>query len=254
MGKKLVAIITGASSGIGEATAYRLAEAGYDLSLCARRVDALERVSEKCESLGARVYTQVVDVCSESDRVSYIENTFKMFPQVDVLFNNAGLALGLENFLSASEEDARVMFETNVIAVKEMTTLVLPKMIAVGRGHLVFMGSIAGHQAYENGSMYCASKHAQEAMIQSLRKEIVSHPIRISSIDPGMVNTEFSKVRFKGDQSKADKVYDGITPLFANDIADCVYWVLDRPAHVNISRIDVFPVHQVNARIVHKKS
>jgi 3-hydroxy acid dehydrogenase / malonic semialdehyde reductase len=250
MDHKKTVLITGASSGIGEETAYKLAKRGYSLALCARRIEKLETVAKNCENLGSSVYFESVDVTIPAQREAFVNYVIKKFGKIDVLFNNAGLALGLEDYCHSDSEDVKIMFETNVIAVMEMTKLVLPKMIEDGNGHLVFMGSVAGHQSYENGSGYCGSKHALRAMINSLRQEIAAHPIRISSIDPGLVDTEFSLVRFRGDKDKAESVYDGIHPLLGEDIAECVDWVISRPPHVNISEIDVFPVHQADARKV----
>ena len=249
---KKIAMITGASSGIGASAARKLAGQGYNLSLCARREEALEKIARQCEKLGAQAHWQVADVRDAGDRERFVSGALERFGKVDVLFNNAGLAIGLDPLLETDAEDARTVFETNVLAVIEMTRLALPGMIQRGSGHLVFMGSIAGRQAYEGGSVYCASKFALRAMVDSLRQEIAEHPIRITLIDPGMVETEFSVVRFRGDKDRADSIYKGIKALTGDDIAETVFWSISQPPHVNISEILVCPVHQADARKIVK--
>ena len=251
-GMAKVAMITGASSGIGASLAGALAAHGYDLSLCARREDKLEETARQCERLGAKTHWQAVDVTNAASRENFVSSAVKRFGKIDALVNNAGLALGLDPLLQTDVKDAATVFETNVLAVMELTRLVLPGMIHRGSGHLVFMGSIAGRQAYEGGSVYCASKFALRAMVDSLRQEMAEHPIRITLIAPGMVETEFSVVRFKGDKDRADSVYKGITPLTGEDIAESVFWSMSQPPHVNISEMTICPVHQADARKIFK--
>ena len=222
------------------------------MALCARREEKLNEVAETCRKEGVQVFSQVVDVTDKGQREKFFNETLRTFNKIDVLFNNAGLALGIDHYKETKTENLRIMFETNVFASFECTKLVLPHMIERQSGHLVFMGSVAGHQSYEGGSVYCASKHAQRAMIESLRQEISEHPIRITSLDPGAVETEFSIVRL-GSKDAASKVYAGFTPLTANDIAECVYFALSRPSHVNIAQMNIFPVHQADARKISKK-
>ncbi|MFH0776218.1 MAG: SDR family NAD(P)-dependent oxidoreductase [Patescibacteria group bacterium] len=251
---KPVAIITGASAGIGAATAKKFAANGYDLAICARREKELARVAQDCEELGAKVLAVSLDIAEQKNRENFADVIFKKFSKVDVLVNNAGMALGFADYLHAETTNIEKMFAVNVIATFEMTRLVLTKMIERKSGHLIFLGSIAAHQSYEKGGGYCASKHAQRALVDSLRLEIADQPIRITSIDPGMVETEFSVVRFGGDKNRAKKVYEGIQPLVAADIAECIFWASSRPPHVNIAEIDVFPVHQVGMSKIYRKA
>ncbi|MFA6458297.1 MAG: SDR family NAD(P)-dependent oxidoreductase [Patescibacteria group bacterium] len=243
--QKPLVVITGASAGIGAATARKFAENGYNLAICARRSDRLALVADECEKLGAEVLASELDIGEQKNRENFVKDILAKFGKVDALVNNAGMALGFANYLNAEIADIEKMFAVNVVASFEMTRLILPKMLEQKSGHLIFLGSIAAHQSYENGGGYCASKHAQRALVDSLRLEIADQPIRITSIDPGMVETEFSVVRFGGDTERAKKVYAGIKPLVAEDIAECIFWAASRPPHVNIAEIDVFPVHQV---------
>jgi len=250
---KKLAIVTGASAGIGAATAIALAKAGYDLAICARRLEKLEETAKLCEAAGATVLARAVDICEADQRADFVAATLEQFGKIDLLVNNAGGAKGFANYADYPEADLRWMLEVNVIATHELTKIVLPGMLERDSGDLVFIGSIADNQPYENGSAYCASKHAQRAMIEVLRQEIAASNIRVSTIKPGMVETEFSEVRFAGDKSKAAKVYEGLQPLAATDIADLITFAVTRPAHVNISELHVFPVHQADARKVVRK-
>jgi len=247
---KKLAIVTGASAGIGAATAVQLAAAGYDIAICARRADKLAKTAATCEAAGATVLSQTVDICDAEQRAAFVAVTLKKFGKIDLLVNNAGGAKGWANYEDYSEADLRWMLEINVIATHELTKLVLPGMLERDSGDLIFIGSIADNQPYEHGSAYCASKHAQRAMIEALRQEIAASSIRVSTIKPGMVETEFSDVRFAGDRDKAAKVYAGLQPLVADDIADLITFAVTRPPHVNISELHVFPVHQADARKV----
>lgn len=232
------AVITGASSGIGEATAYRLAEEGFELVLGARRLDRLREVADKC---GARAYE--LDVTDKASVSAFCER----IDSCNVLVNNAGLASGFEPVTSLSEERLRVMWETNVLGLIWMTQALHEHLVASGNGHVVNVGSIAGREAYPGGAGYTTSKHAVRVLTETMRVEWAGEPVRITEIAPGLVETEFSVVRFDGDRAKAKTPYEGIEPLTAEDIADCIAWAVTRPPHVNIDEIVVKPVRQASA-------
>jgi 3-hydroxy acid dehydrogenase/malonic semialdehyde reductase len=236
------AVVTGASSGIGAATALVLAEAGVRLALGARRV---ERVEELVAGLPGEHVVAPLDVTDAESCKSFVETATSAFDRIDMLVNNAGLALGRSTILDADEEDERVMLETNVLGVTRMTRLCLPHM-EDGRGHIVNLGSWAGREAYSQGGMYVGSKYAVRALTYVLRKELVGR-IRVSTVDPGMVgDTEFSDVRFRGDADKKEAVYKGVDYLTPADVADCILWVLTRPPHMNIDEIVVKPLQQAS--------
>src|SRR4051795_13613848 len=220
------AIVTGASSGIGKATAGLLAEAGVRVAGGARRTDRLE-TDVKLE----------LDVRDPASSERFVEEAVRELGGVDILFNNAGLALGRYPFTESSEEDEDAVFNTNVNGLVRMTRLCLPHLR--DGGHIVNMGSVAGRQAYENGATYITSKFAVRGFTYALREDLLGRPIRITTVDDGLVETEFSVVRFKGDTEKAAAVYAGIDALTAEDIADCVMWALTRPWHVNVDEIVV---------------
>ena len=233
------AVVTGASSGIGQATARQLAAAGVRVAGGARRVDRLE--------------TDValeVDVTDPVSAEHFVREAVQQLGGIDILFNNAGLALGRYVFDESTEEDESAVFNTNVNGLVRMTRLCLPH-IRDG-GHIVNMGSIAGRQAYEKGASYVASKFAVRGFTYALREDLLGRPIRITTVDGGLVETEFSIVRFKGDVEQADAVYKGIDPLVAEDIADCVMWALTRPWHVNIDEIVVKARNQSSGARVHR--
>ena len=231
-------VVTGASSGIGAATALRLAEEGFDVVLGARRTDRIKEIADRC---GGRGYE--LDV---TDRDS-IESFVAEVGDAHVLVNNAGLASGLQPISEIDEERVRVMWETNVFGLLRMTKALLPKLIASGAGHVVNLGSIAGFEVYPGGGGYTASKHAVRALTRTLRLELLGQPVRITEIAPGLVETEFSQVRFDWDEEQAKKTYRGMQPLVGADIADCIAWVVTRPDHVNIDEIVVRPRAQASA-------
>ncbi|MDE3096551.1 MAG: SDR family NAD(P)-dependent oxidoreductase [Chloroflexota bacterium] len=233
-----VAVVTGGSSGIGAATAHALSAAGFDVVVGARRLDRLREVAAP---IGATAIA--LDV---RDRVS-VEAFCARVARCDVLVNNAGGALGLEPLAQADEAHWRTMWESNVLGLMLMTRALLPKLIASGNGHIVNIGSIAGLEVYPGGAGYTSAKHAVRAVTGTLRIELLGKPVRVTEIDPGMVDTEFSTVRFGGDAERAAKVYEGLTPLRAEDIADCVTWAVTRPKHVDIDQIVVRPVAQATA-------
>lgn len=238
-----VAVVTGASSGIGAATARRLAAEGFDVVVGARREDRLRAVADE---IGARALP--LDV---SDRAS-VEQFCAEVPDCRVLVNNAGGALGRDRVEDANEDEWRWMYEANVIGAMRMTKALLPAMEATGDGHVVMVGSIAGHEPYVGGAGYNAVKFGLRAMTKVLRLELLGRPIRVTSIDPGMVETEFSLVRFHGDEEQAAAVYANTTPLVADDIADCIAFAVTRPSHVNIDTMVVLPRDQAAAGAVHR--
>ncbi|MHB8375780.1 MAG: SDR family NAD(P)-dependent oxidoreductase [Dehalococcoidia bacterium] len=233
-----VAVVTGGSSGIGAATARALHGAGFEVMVGARR---LERLREVAAPIGATAIA--LDV---RDRAS-VDAFCARVGRCDVLVNNAGGALGLEPLAQADEAHWRTMWESNVLGLMLMTRALLPKLEASGNGHIVNIGSIAGIEVYPGGSGYTSAKHAVRAVTETLRIELLGKPVRVTEIDPGMVDTEFSTVRFGGDAERAAKVYEGLTPLRAEDIADCVTWAVTRPRHVDIDQIVVRPVAQATA-------
>ena len=245
MSTRGTAVVTGASSGIGAATAARLAAEGWDVVVGARRLDRLAAVAEP---IGARALP--LDVTDATSVMAFCAEV----PSCSLLVNNAGGARGLEPVADADEEAWRWMFEANVLGVARVTKALLPKLLASGDGHVVLVGSIAGLQAYPGGAGYNAAKFGAHAVNQVLRMELLGQPIRVTEIDPGMVETEFSTVRFAGDEERAASVYDGMTPLTADDIADCIAWAATRPSHVNIDQIVVLPRDQAGARQVHRRS
>ncbi|KAF9272336.1 hypothetical protein BGZ68_002501 [Mortierella alpina] len=243
-------LITGASSGIGEACARQFAQAGSNLLLAARRKDRLETLKQDLESRhpGILISTFDLDVRNRAR----VRKVAEEFGEVDVLINNAGLVIGLEKLEEITEEAMDTMIDTNVKGLVHVTQSVLPGMRARNKGHIINIGSVAGQQAYGNGSIYCASKAAVASISRALLYETVDTAIRISEINPGMVETEFSVVRFRGDKDKADSVYKGIQPLDGNDIAETVLFVAGRPDHVNIAEMLVFPTNQAAATTVHR--
>ena len=239
-----VAVVTGASSGIGAATARALGAAGYELVLGARRPDRLQEVAAP---LGARALP--LDV---TDRAS-VEAFAAAIPRLDVLVANAGKALGTDPIASAREELWETMFQTNVMGTLRTVRALLPKLEASGDGLVVVIGSIAGFETYRGGAGYTASKHALRALIRTLRLELLGRPVRVTEIAPGLVETEFSLVRFAGDAGRARQVYAGMEPLTAEDVAECVRWVCSLPPRVDIDEIVVRPRDQATATEVHRR-
>lgn len=242
---KKTAVITGASSGIGAATAKALADAGYHVVLGARRVDRLRAVAQDLDA-------QVVELdVTNHESVTALANCV---PTCDVLVNNAGGAIGADAVATSEEKDWQAMFDVNVLGTLRVTQALLPKLVQSGDGQIVTIGSIAAREPYEGGGGYNAAKHAVMALTRVLRIEMLGQPVRVCEIDPGMVETEFSVNRFAGDQAKADAVYAGMTPLRADDIADAVRWVVTRPSHVNIDSMMILARDQTSAKVVHRRS
>jgi NADP-dependent 3-hydroxy acid dehydrogenase YdfG len=235
---KRVAVVTGASSGIGAATAVRLAKEGFELVLGARRKEKLKEVAAQC---GGRALS--LDVTDDDSVMQFAA----AIDRADVLVNNAGLASGLETVAEIDLNRVRNMWETNVAGLLRVTQAFLDKLEASGAGHIVNLGSIAGFEVYPGGAGYTASKHAVRAINRTLRIELLGKPIRVTEVAPGLVETEFSLVRFDGDREKAAQPYEGLTPLTGEDIADCIAWAVTRPPHVNIDEIVVRPLAQASA-------
>lgn len=238
------AVVTGASGGIGAATAIALADHGFDVILGARRIDRLEVVAEQCG--GTAIPLDVTDPTS-------VDAFVRQTGDAHVLVNNAGGAKGLDRIEDADEDRWRWMWETNVLGLMRITKAFLPALIASGDGHIVNIGSTAGLEAYEGGAGYTSVKHGVRAITQTLRLELLGQPVRVSEIDPGLVETDFSRIRFDGDEERANKVYAGLTPLTADDIGAIVAFAVTRPAHVNIDQIVVRPRDQATSTRVHRR-
>jgi len=241
-----IAVVTGASAGIGEATARRLAADGFHVIVGARR---RERVDRLAEEIGGTPVT--LDVTSQESVAALAE---AVGPSCHVLVNNAGGALGLAPVEQADMGDWQWMLDANVLGVARVTKALLPALRGSGDGHIVVVGSIAGHEVYDGGAGYTAAKHGATAVVETLRLELLGEPIRVTEVAPGMVRTDFSLVRFRGDEERAAKVYNGLTPLVADDIADCIGWVVTRPSHVNVDLLVVKPRDQATGTRAHRRS
>jgi NADP-dependent 3-hydroxy acid dehydrogenase YdfG len=246
------ALITGATSGIGHATATLFAANGIKLILCGRRQDRLEVLRS---DLGKQteVHTLNFDVRDRDAVFAAIESLPKPFSSIDILINNAGNAHGLDPIDQGSLDDWDAMLDINVKGLLYVSKAILPKMVDRGSGHIINIGSTAGKEVYPKGNVYCASKHAVDAINQGMRIDLNPYGIRVGAVNPGLVETEFSNVRFKGDEARAHGVYQGFEPLRAEDIADIVYFVVTRPYHVNIADLIVMPTAQASSTIVNRK-
>ena len=247
--KGLTALITGASSGIGEACAREFAEAGFGLVLAARRRDRLEALAAQLET---EALTLELDVRDRTAVERALAGLPKNLEAIDVLVNNAGLGRGLDKLHEGKVDGFDEMIDTNVKGLFYVSRQVIPGMVERGRGHIINIGSIAGHEVYAGGNVYCATKHAVDALTKGMRIDLVETPIRVSTVDPGLVQTEFSRVRFYGDEQRARQVYQGYKPLTPKDVAEAVVWIATRPPHVQIAEIVIFPAAQASAAIVHK--
>jgi 3-hydroxy acid dehydrogenase/malonic semialdehyde reductase len=243
------AFITGATSGIGKAIAQILALNGYNLIITGRRMELLNDLSVW---ISKETEAEVISLCFDVRDQQQVENSIDSLTgkwgDIDLLINNAGLAVGLEPVHSGDADDWDRMIDTNVKGLLYISHKISPRMVAKGAGHIINLSSIAGHEAYANGAAYCASKHAVQAITKALRIELLPFGVKVSSISPGMVDTEFSIVRFKGDKVKADSVYKGLTPLYAQDIAEALLFMVTRPPHVNIDEVIIMPTDQASAR------
>src|SRR6476469_3987769 len=249
-----IVLITGASSGIGAACAQIFAQAGAKLILMARRE---ERLAALAAELSQKFACSPHLVCLDVRDRSQVETALAALPtpwsEVDILINNAGLSRGLNKLQEGSIPDWEEMIDTNVKGLLYMTRAIVPGMVSRSRGHVVNIGSIAGRQTYPKGNVYCASKAAVRAISEGLKQDLLGTPVRVTEIEPGLVETEFSNVRFHGDAEKAKNVYQGLTPLTADDVADVVYFCATRSPHVNISEVLLVPTDQASATLVHRK-
>lgn len=249
----MLVLVTGATSGIGRSTARVFAQHGHDIILTGRRSDRLSRLSDELSPFNVKVKTLCFDVRSESavrDAVASLSGEWK---NIDVLVNNAGLAAGLAPIHEGATAHWEQMIDTNMKGLLYMTRHVSPLMVARGKGHIVNIGSVAGKEVYANGNVYCATKHAVDALSKAMRIDLLPHHIKVTAVNPGMVETEFSVVRFEGDEQRAKKVYEGLQPLTPDDVADTVYWVTQRPAHVNINDILIMPAAQATSTQVNRR-
>ena len=248
-----IALITGATSGIGAACAETFAQQGYSLILVARRAQLLEENAAQLKTkYDINIQTLVADVRDKENLSQTLESLPADWKQVDVLINNAGLSQGLDPIDKGDTDDWDTMIDTNVKGLLYVTKIVSNWMIPQKRGHIINIGSIAGKEVYPNGNVYCASKHAVDALNKGMRIDLLPHNIKVTAINPGMVETEFSLVRFKGDEERAKNVYKGFEPLLAQDIADAIWFVVSRPAHVNINDMLIMPTAQASATITNK--
>jgi NADP-dependent 3-hydroxy acid dehydrogenase YdfG len=241
-------LITGATSGIGEACANLFAENGYQLIITGRRKEKLERLADSLSAqFGRPILALNFDISNQQACENAITNLPPQFKKIDVLLNNAGLAAGLNPIQDGLMSDWEAMIDINLKGLLYITRLVAPLMTAQKAGHIVNISSVAGKENYANGNVYCATKHAVDSLSQTMRIDLLQHGVKVTNIAPGMVETEFSLVRFKGDENRAKNVYVGLTPLSAHDIADAIFWAISRPDHVNISDIVITPKAQANA-------
>jgi 3-hydroxy acid dehydrogenase / malonic semialdehyde reductase len=247
--------VTGASSGIGRSTAIAFAREGCRLLLCARRSDALEELRPTLTSAGAlAVHLFELDVQKRASVEAAIAGLPVNWREIDVLVNNAGLSRGLAKLYEDDPQNWEEMIDTNVKGLLYVTRSVVPGMVKRGRGHVINLGSTAGYITYANGAVYCATKAAEKSISEGLKIDLMGTPVRVTSVDPGMVETNFSKIRFRGDEESAAKVYQNITPLKPDDVADAIVWAASRPAHVNIHTIVMTTIDQANSVTFHRHS
>ena len=250
-----IAFITGSSAGIGAATAKLLASQQYNIILAARRVDALKQLSNELNTqFGISTLVLKLDVRNRKNVEETISGLHAEWQKINVLVNNAGLASGLSSIDEGDMDDWDAMIDTNIKGLLYVTRNVIPLMKNNESGHIINIGSIAGKEVYANGNVYCATKHAVDALNKAMRLELSKFPIKVTAIHPGAVETEFSVVRFHGDKERADKVYEGFENLVADDIADAIWYAISRPAHVNINELTIMPTAQPMASVIHRKN
>jgi 3-hydroxy acid dehydrogenase / malonic semialdehyde reductase len=251
MAYQRIVLITGATSGIGESTARLLAANNFKLILCGRRKERLQKLAEELKTQ-TEVTTLSFEVRNQKEVAASIESLPSAWKQIDVLINNAGNAHGLDPIQTGSVDDWDAMMDINVKGLLYVTKAILPVMVQNNAGHIINIGSIAGKEVYGNGNVYCASKFAVDALTKGMRIDLNAHSIKVTAIHPGLVETEFSLVRFKGDEERSKNVYKGFDPLVGNDIADLILFALTRPAHVVIADLVVLPTAQASATVVKK--
>lgn len=250
---KRIALITGASSGIGEACARKFAEGGYDLILTARRAEKLAELKAELEAEGTKVKTLTFDVRDAEAAETAVDSLEPEWRKIDVLINNAGLALGLDKEYEGNPDDWNTMIDTNIKGLLTMTRLIVPGMVERNEGHVINIGSVAGDAAYAKGNVYCATKAAVKTITDGLRIDLAETAVRVTNLKPGLVETNFSNVRFHGDNQRADNVYKGITPLTGADIADVAFYAASAPKHVQIAEVLILATHQASGSVIYRK-
>lgn len=249
-----IVLITGATSGIGEACARKFAQGGYDVIITGRRAQLLANLKKELEAEGIRVLALAFDVRNRNAATAAINSLPLEWQQIDVLINNAGLALGLEPEYEGSFEDWETMIDTNIKGLLTMTRLVVPRMVKRDSGHVINIGSVAGDAAYAGGNVYCGTKAAVKTITDGLRIDLAHTSVRVTNVKPGLVETHFSNVRFHGNDSRAEKVYEGVKPLTGADIAEVVFYAASAPAHVQIAEVLVLATHQANGSVLHRNT
>lgn len=247
-----IVLITGATSGIGEACARKFAQGGYDVIITGRRAQLLANLKKELEAEGVRVLALAFDVRNRKAATAAINSLPLEWQQIDVLINNAGLALGLEPEYEGSFEDWETMIDTNIKGLLTMTRLVVPRMVKRDNGHVINIGSVAGDAAYAGGNVYCGTKAAVKTITDGLRIDLAHTSVRVTNVKPGLVETHFSNVRFHGNDTRAEKVYEGVKPLTGADIAEVVFYAASAPAHVQIAEVLVLATHQANGSVLHR--
>ena len=247
-----IVLITGATSGIGEACARKFAKGGYDVIITGRRAQLLANLKKELETEGVRVLALAFDVRNRNAATAAINSLPLEWQQIDVLINNAGLALGLEPEYEGSFEDWETMIDTNIKGLLTMTRLVVPRMVKRDSGHVINIGSVAGDAAYAGGNVYCGTKAAVKTITDGLRIDLAHTSVRVTNVKPGLVETHFSNVRFHGNDARAEKVYEGVKPLTGADIAEVVFYAASAPAHVQIAEVLVLATHQANGSVLHR--
>lgn len=250
---KRIALITGASSGIGEACARKFAEGGYDLILTARRAEKLAELKAELEAEGTKVKTLTFDVRDAEAAEKAVDSLEPEWRKIEVLINNAGLALGLDKEYEGDPDDWNTMIDTNIKGLLTMTRLIVPGMVERNEGHVINIGSVAGDAAYAKGNVYCATKAAVKTITDGLRIDLAETAVRVTNLKPGLVETNFSNVRFHGDNQRADNVYKGITPLTGADIADVAFYAASAPKHVQIAEVLILATHQASGSVIYRK-
>lgn len=251
--EKKIALITGATSGIGEACAKKFAQGGYKVIITARRGELLDKLRTALEAEGAEVLPLAFDVRDRQSVKTVIDSIPEEWREIDVLVNNAGLARGLEPEYEGDFDDWDQMIDTNIKGLLNMTRFIVPGMVERDRGHVINIGSVAGDAAYSGGNVYCATKSAVKTITDGLRIDVAHSSVRVTNIKPGLVETNFSNIRFHGDNDRADNVYKGIKPLTGDDIADVVFYATSAPAHVQIAEVLVLATHQASGSVIHRK-
>lgn len=252
MEKKIV-MVTGATSGIGEACARKFARGGYNVIITGRRKEKLDTLRRELENMGAEVLAMEFDVRERGSARKAVDFLKGKWANINVLINNAGLALGLDKEYEGSFEDWDTMIDTNIKGLLNMTRFVVPGMVERNEGHIINIGSVAGDAAYANGNVYCATKAAVKALSDGLRIDVAESNVRVTNLKPGLVQTNFSNVRFHGDDARAESVYKGVKPLTGDDIADVAFYAASAPAHVQIAEVLILATHQANGSVIVRK-